>query len=200
MSTASTGRCSSRAAAIARMPEPVPRSRMRRGRQGGLVRQALQRAQAAAGGAVLAGAERHPRIQHQGDAAGGCARRQVGAADREAAADALLGKARLRAGEPALDRGIPAMQGGRDAGRGGRQQQRRRQHIIVGPRLLHPLDAPGLGGFVMEEADGHAGAAQRRLVGRDGRLGHVEPDRLQAFHLGRLTCSEHLKMSGAGSR
>ena len=74
------------------------------------MRQTLQRPQAAAGGAVLAGAEGHAGIQHQGDAAGRGARRQMGAADREAAADALLGKARLRAGEPALDRGFPAMQ------------------------------------------------------------------------------------------
>ena len=112
MSVASTGRCSSRAAAIARMPEPVPRSRMRRGRRCATRSSATQ---AAARRAVLARAEGEAGIQGQGDPPGSCRPAQMGAAHREPPADPLLGKRGVGPREPAL-------------GRRRRARQHRRRH------------------------------------------------------------------------
>ena len=60
MSLASTFSCSALAAAIASTPVPVPRSSTRRGRQ--RLQDMIEQQQAAARGAVVAGAERQRRL------------------------------------------------------------------------------------------------------------------------------------------
>ena len=98
-STASTARTPSRAAAIARMPDPVPRSSMRGGRVA--VDHATRAPEASGGAAVVTGAERAPGLDRDHDPAvrrGHVPRRR----DQQPAPDGARGEVRAPGVRPVL--------------------------------------------------------------------------------------------------
>ena len=154
MSLASTGTRSALAAAIASTPVPVPISRMRRGRRS--LQQSVQRQQAPARGAVMAGAEGERRLDLDADPVRRERRAVVRAVHREAA-----GRDRLQIGEA---RGDPVLRArpSRTSRRSARHLPRRSGDArrLVGRRLEMDLDIPA-----------SVGAFERR----DGGFGRVQP-------------------------
>ena len=143
------------------------------------MRHRLQGPQAAAGRAMLAGAEGDAGIERDHLAARRGRSGEMGAADDKAAADVLFGKTVIGAREPALRLGGAAGNHRFHAGDQPGQRQRAGQRRLIGALVAHAFDGPEAGILIEEKAHRAAGRAQGGLIGLHGIGRHHDGDGLK---------------------